>query len=95
MNQVMRIYERDLRNQQRKIRRRREVRRIFILAGIAIVLALATALFCHGLLSNAKTYLINIIPASRSPQAIPFGRWQINMRMKRTIPVRISILPKL
>ncbi len=60
MNQVMRIYERDLRNQQRKIRRRREVRRIFILAGIAIVLALATALSCHVLLSNANTELGDI-----------------------------------
>ncbi|MCI9072163.1 MAG: LysM peptidoglycan-binding domain-containing protein [Lachnospiraceae bacterium] len=60
MNQAMRVYERDLRNQQRKIRRRREVRRIFILAGIAIVLALAFAFSYHAFLSNANTELGDI-----------------------------------
>lgn len=57
MNQATYIYERDLRNHQRKLRRQKEIRRVFILAGIAVVLVLVFTLSYHALLSQANTEL--------------------------------------
>lgn len=52
--------DRDLRNYWRKRKRQREVRRIFVLAGIAVVLVLGFALSYHALLSHANTEIENI-----------------------------------
>jgi len=60
MSQTLQIYERDLKNHQRKRRRQKELRRIFILAGIAIILVLSFTLSYHALLSQANTELGDI-----------------------------------
>lgn len=60
MNQATHIYERDMRNRQRKLRRQKEIRRIFILSGVAIVLILSFALSYHALLSQANTKLEDV-----------------------------------
>ena len=52
--------DRDLRNYRRKRKRQREVRRIFVLAGIAVVLVLGFARSYHALLSRANTEIENI-----------------------------------
>lgn len=52
--------ERDLRNYRRKCRRQREIRRIFILTAIAVVLVLGFALSYHALLSHANTEIDDI-----------------------------------
>lgn len=60
MSQAAHLYERDMRNRQRKLRRQREVRRTCILAGIAIVLALIFALSYHAILSHANSEIGDI-----------------------------------
>lgn len=60
MSQTAYLYERDMRNHQRKLRRQREVRRTCILAGIAIVLALIFALSYHAILSHANSEIGDI-----------------------------------
>ena len=60
MSQATHIYERDLRNHQRKLRRQKEIRRIFILTGIAVILILGFTLSYHTLLSQANTELEDI-----------------------------------
>lgn len=60
MNQATYMNERDLKNYRRKLRRQREIRRIFILAGITIMLVLGFALSYHALLSHASTELEDI-----------------------------------
>lgn len=60
MNKTAYIYDRDMRNHQRKLRRQREVRRTFIMAGIAIVLALIFALSYHTILSHANSEIEDI-----------------------------------
>ncbi len=57
MSQATHIYERALRNQRRKRRRQKEIRRLFILTGIAVVLILSFTLSYHALLSQASTEL--------------------------------------
>lgn len=52
--------DRELRNYWRKRKRQREIRRIFVLAGIAVVLALGFALSYHALLSHANTEIDNL-----------------------------------
>lgn len=60
MNQAAHIYERDLRNHRRKLRRQKEIRRTFILAGITLVLVLGFTLSYRALLSQANTDLEDI-----------------------------------
>lgn len=60
MSRATYIYERDLRNYQRKLRRQKEIRRIFILTGIAVVLVLGFTLSYHALLSQANTELVDV-----------------------------------
>lgn len=60
MSQAAHLYERDMRNRLRKLRRQREVRRTCILAGIAIVLALIFALSYHAILSHANSEIGDI-----------------------------------
>lgn len=57
MNQTAHIYERYYKNQQRKRQRQKEIRRGFILTGIAAVLVLGFTLSYHALLSQANTEL--------------------------------------
>lgn len=54
------IRERELRNYRRKCRRERELRRMFILTGLAVALVLAFALSYHALLTHANTGLEDI-----------------------------------
>lgn len=60
MSHTTYMNDRDLRNYRRKCRRQREVRRIFILAGIAVVLILFFTLSYHTLLSHANTEIEDI-----------------------------------
>lgn len=60
MSQTTYMNDRDLRNYRRKRRRQRELRRIFILTGMAIVLVLGFALSYHALLSHANTEIDDI-----------------------------------
>lgn len=60
MSQTAYMNDRDLRNYRRKCRRQREIRRKFILTGIAAVLVLSLALSCHALLSHANTEIEDI-----------------------------------
>lgn len=60
MSQTTHIYERELRNRRQKLRRQKEIRRPFILAGITIVLVLGFTLSYHALLSQANTELGDI-----------------------------------
>lgn len=60
MSQTTYMNDRDLRNYRRKRRRQREIRRIFILTGMAIVLVLGFALSYCALLSHANTEIDNI-----------------------------------
>lgn len=60
MSQTAYIRERELRNHRRKLRRQKELRRMFILTGIAVVLVLAFTLSYHALLTHANTELENI-----------------------------------
>ncbi len=53
-------WDREQRNNYRKIRRQRELRRKFILAGIALMLILAFALSYHALISQANTDMEDI-----------------------------------
>ncbi len=57
MNQTAQIYDRYFKNQQRKRQRQKEIRRSFILTGIAVVLVLSFTLSYHALLSQANTEL--------------------------------------
>lgn len=57
MNQTAYIYERYFKNQQRKRQRQKELRRGFILTGIAAALVLIFTLSYHALLSQANTAL--------------------------------------
>ena len=52
--------DRELRNYWRKRKRQREVRRIFVLAGMAILLVLCFALSYHALLSHANTEIEDV-----------------------------------
>lgn len=52
--------DREQRNYYRKIRRQREIRRKFILAGIAVVLVLIFALSYHAFVSQANTGIEDI-----------------------------------
>ena len=60
MNQTTFMSDRELKNYRRKCRRQREIRRIFILTGIAAALVLGLALSCHALLSHANTEINDI-----------------------------------
>ncbi|MDE7224035.1 MAG: LysM peptidoglycan-binding domain-containing protein [Acetatifactor sp.] len=60
MSQSVYMNDRELRNYRRKRRRQREVRRIFVLAGITVMLVLCFALSYHALLSHANTELEDI-----------------------------------
>lgn len=60
MSRTTYMNDRDLRNYRRKRRRQREIRRIFILTGMAIVLVLGLALSYRALLSHANTEIDNI-----------------------------------
>ena len=60
MNQTTYMSDRELRNYLRKRRRQREIRRIFLLTGIAVVLVLGLALSYHALLSHANTEIGDI-----------------------------------
>lgn len=53
-------FDREQRNYYRKIRRQREIRRKFILAGIAVVLVLIFTLSYHALVSQANTGIEDI-----------------------------------
>ena len=55
MNQTTYIRERELKNYRRKLRRQREIRRTFTLAGLTFILVLAFTLSYHALLANANT----------------------------------------
>ncbi len=54
------ISDRDMKNYRRKLRRQREIRRRFILAGIALILILIFTLSYHALVSNASTQMEEI-----------------------------------
>ncbi len=60
MSQTTYIRERDLRNYQRKLRRQKEIRRMFILTGIAVVLVVFFALSYHAMLTHANTELEDV-----------------------------------
>ncbi|MDE6675986.1 MAG: hypothetical protein K2K19_14445, partial [Acetatifactor sp.] len=60
MSRTAYMNDRDLRNYRRKCRRQREIRRIFILSGIAIVLVLGLALSYRAFLSHANTEIDSI-----------------------------------
>ena len=60
MSQTTYLYERDLRNHRRKLRRQRELRRKFILAGIAVVLVFIFTISYHALISNANTNIEDV-----------------------------------
>ncbi len=60
MSRTAYMNDRDLRNYRRKRRRQREIRRIFILAGIAVVLVLGFALSYRAFLSHANTEIDSI-----------------------------------
>ncbi len=60
MNRTAYIRERDLRNYQRKLRRQKEIRRMFILMGIAVVLVMFFTLSYHVLLTHANTGLEDV-----------------------------------
>ncbi|MDE5747742.1 MAG: LysM peptidoglycan-binding domain-containing protein [Acetatifactor sp.] len=60
MSRITYIRERELRNYQRKLRRQKEIRRMFILTGIAVVLVMAFALSYHALISHANMDLENV-----------------------------------
>ncbi|MFG6357566.1 MAG: LysM peptidoglycan-binding domain-containing protein [Acetatifactor sp.] len=60
MSRTAYITERERKNYQRKVRRQREIHRIFILAGITFVLVLAFTLSYHALLAHANTGLQDI-----------------------------------
>lgn len=53
-------FDREQRNYYRKVRRQREIRRKFILAGIAVVLVLIFTLSYHALVSQANTGMEDI-----------------------------------
>ncbi len=60
MSDTAYLFDRDLKNYRRKIRRQREIRRRFILAGVAVVLVLVFTLSYHALISHANTEMENI-----------------------------------
>lgn len=60
MNQTTYMSDRELRNYRRKCRRQREIRRMFILTGIAVVLVLGFALSYHAILSHANTEIEDV-----------------------------------
>lgn len=53
-------FDREQRNYYRKVRRQREIKRKFILAGIAVVLVLIFSLSYHTLVSRANTGMEDI-----------------------------------
>lgn len=60
MSRTAYMNDRDLRNFRRKRRRQREIRRMFILTGIAVVLVLGFALSYRAILSHANTEIDSI-----------------------------------
>lgn len=55
MRETVYGFDREQRNYYRKVRRQREIRRKFILTGIAVVLVLIFTLSYHALISQANT----------------------------------------